>query len=79
MLSDSKAAENAAVFSKENPHRQPHLLHGRLKNKWAVSISGGIRLVFTHDHHDPPKLSDGNIDWKKITKIMIVSISDYHV
>ena len=56
---------------------KPHPLTGDRQGQFALDIGGGNRLVFEPDE-PVPYLSDGGIDWSKVSDITIVFIGDYH-
>lgn len=56
----------------------PHPLTGDRLGQFALSLHGGVRLVFEPDHDPIPMLRAGGIDWARVTRIRIVFIGDYH-
>lgn len=42
-----------------------------------MRLSGGQRLVF-EPADDPVPLTDGHIDWPRVTKVRVTFIGDYH-
>jgi proteic killer suppression protein len=73
-LADLGAAANVA----ELVAGRPHPLAGDRLGQFAVSLAGGVRLVFEPSHNPIPRSDDGMIDWRYVTKIRIVYIGDYH-
>lgn len=57
---------------------RPHPLKGNRRGQFAVSLSGGDRLVFEPSQNPYPITDDGGIDWKSVTSVRIVEIGDYH-
>jgi len=55
-----------------------HELTGNLKGRLAVDLIHPKRLAFEPDHDPPPRKEDGGLDWKKVTRITVVGIGDYH-
>lgn len=57
---------------------RPHPLKGDRLGQFALYLDGGDRLVFESADEPVPTTTDGAIDWKRVTKICIVYIGDYH-
>ena len=53
-------------------------LRQNLKGLLAISLIGQERLAFKPDHEPPPAKEDGGLDWRKVTKLNVVGIGDYH-
>ena len=68
----------AAAHVRELVAGRPHPLTGDRLGQFALSLHGGVRLVFEPDHNPVPMLPDGGIDWARVTRIRIVFIGDYH-
>lgn len=60
------------------PPARCHELTGRRKGQFAVVVSTKMRLIFKPDHHPVPQNKEGGIDLNKITKIIILEVTDYH-
>jgi proteic killer suppression protein len=78
-LNQLRAAPNLDVFRSISPHSHPHPLLRRRVGQWGVRIHGGLRLIF--QPLNPPEeytKADGGVDWRRITKITILEIEDYH-
>ena len=60
------------------PPARCHQLKGSRKGQFAVSAGPRLRVVFKPDHEPVPQLEDGGIDRKRVTKIKIIEIEDYH-
>lgn len=58
---------------------RPHPLTGDRANQFAVSLSGGHRLVFEPANDPVPRHeSDGSVDWTRVTRVRVVFVGDYH-
>lgn len=57
---------------------RPHPLTGDRKGEFALSLSGGCRLVFRPRKLPPPSKEDGGIDWAAVDEICVTYIGDYH-
>lgn len=55
-----------------------HELKQNLKGLLAINLVGAERLAFKPDHEPLPTLAGGELDWSKVTKIIVVGIGDYH-
>lgn len=55
-----------------------HELRENLKGWLAVDLVHPDRLAFEPDHDPLPTRDDGGLDWKQVTKIVVVGIGDYH-
>ncbi len=76
-LAELVAAESLDDIPRVPPVRCHELSHNR-KGQLAVDLVHPKRLVF-RPHHDPvPTRDDGGLDWKRVTKILILEIVDYH-
>lgn len=76
-LGELEAAPSLELLSYLPPPAR-HELKGARKGQFAVWIKQPWRIVF-EPYHDPiPMREDGGIDLSKVTKILIVSVEDYH-
>lgn len=57
---------------------RPHPLERARSGQFALSLAGGVRLVFEPAHERVPRGRDGRIAWKSVTAVRIVYIGDYH-
>lgn len=73
-LADLKAAENVS----ELVAGYPHPLKGDRAGQFSVRLEGGKRLVFRPANEPLPLDENGSIDWKRVTRVCIVFIGDYH-
>ncbi len=55
-----------------------HELKGTRWGQLAANLDGANRLVFEPDHNPIPTKPDGGVDWKRITAVLIIEITDYH-
>lgn len=56
----------------------PHPLKGDRDGQFALTLTGGWRLVFSPGNEPCPLRPDGSIDWIEVTIICIEFIGDYH-
>jgi proteic killer suppression protein len=73
-LSDIEAADNVTELVAGHPHP----LSRDRQGQFAVSLTGGHRLVFAPDHEPVPVTEDGTVDWANVRRVRIVFIGDYH-
>ncbi len=76
-LAELAAADSLADVSRLPPARC-HELRGNRKGQFAVDAAGRMRLIFRPDHNPVPRNESGGIDLSKITKIIILEVTDYH-
>jgi len=60
---------------------EPGHWHELIGDRWgqlAVSLSSRTRLIFEPNHSPRPEKPDGGLDWKQVTAVVIVEITDYH-
>ena len=55
-----------------------HPLKGDRKGKLAVWVSGRMRLVFRPANDPLPLKENEELDWTRVTEIVIEKIEDYH-
>lgn len=60
------------------PQARCHELTGDRKGQLAVDLEHPKRLIFEPDHDPRPQLAAGGLDWKKVTRVYILEIKDYH-
>jgi len=60
------------------PALRCHELSGNRKGELAVWVSERYRIVFKPNHNPLPCKDDGGLDWKLVTKIVIIEVVDYH-
>lgn len=55
-----------------------HELQGDREGQLAMTVHGGFRLVFVPAADSPPVKPDGGLDWRTVTAIRILEVTDYH-
>jgi len=60
------------------PAARCHELSGDRKGQLAVDLLHPKRLILVPDHDPPPTNDDGALDWRLVTRILVVEIVDYH-
>ncbi len=55
---------------------KPHVLTGNKKDQFAITVFQGVRLTFFAI--EPDRNESNNIIWKRVKKININYIGDYH-
>ena len=63
------------------PKVAPVLCHQLTEDRdeqFAVWVDERYRLVFEVDHDMIPRMSDGGIDLKAVTAVVVVEVVDYH-
>ena len=77
-----RLAELAAAESLDDVARVPptrcHELGQDRKGQLAVDLVHPWRLVFEPDHDPLPTKEDGGLDWKQVTRILVIEVGDYH-
>jgi len=78
-LAELRAASTLNDFwpPKTGPERC-HELTGSRKSQLSVDLDHPYRLILTPNHNPIPCKSDGGLDWKQITAILILGIEDTH-
>lgn len=76
-LQELEAAECLADISKVPPPRC-HEMSGDRKGQLSVDLQQPYRLLFIPANDPIPRMSDGGLDWNKVTEIEIVEIKDTH-
>jgi len=71
------ASENLEDFGKL-PHAGSHPLTGNRRGQFACYGKYPFRLVFEPDHDPVPRKPDGGVDLRKVTRIKIVTVENYH-
>ncbi|MER8748084.1 system killer suppression protein [Mesorhizobium sp. M1050] len=71
------AAPALADVPTDKPFRR-HLLEGDRKGQWSVAVKNGICICLVPDHDPVPEMESGGIDLKKVTKVRIIYVGDYH-
>ena len=73
----SKAADTPDDISRLPPARCHELKQDR-KGQLAVDLVHPKRLIFEPDHDPVPKKKDGGVDWKGVTRVLVIEVTDYH-
>ena len=73
-LADLASAANVSELAAGHPHP----LKGDRAGQFAISLEGGVRLVFEPANDPIPKTQDDAIDWANVTIVRIIFIGDYH-
>ena len=73
-ISDILAAESVSELNAG----EPHPLSRKREGQYAITICGGLRLIFVPANNPTPLNESNNIDWQNVTKIIIIEIVDYH-
>lgn len=63
------------------PYRGParcHELTGDRSGQLSVDLDHPYRLVFKPDHEPPPERDEGGLDWRQVSRILILEIVDTH-
>jgi len=63
------------------PYKGPercHELTGERKGQLSVDLDHPYRLIFEPSNESVPLKSDGGLDWKQVTEIIIIGIEDTH-
>lgn len=60
------------------PAARCHELSGNRKGQIAVNLVDPKRLILVPDYDQPPTKEDGGLDWKLVTRILVLDILDYH-
>jgi proteic killer suppression protein len=55
---------------------RPHPLRGDREGQYALSLSGGCRLVLIPIDDPIPRIGDGSVSWANVTAARIVFIGD---
>lgn len=76
-LAEFKAAETLDDISRLPPARCHELEQDR-KGQLAVDLVYPKRLIFEPDHRPIPKKEGAGLDWKGVTRVLVIEIVDYH-
>ena len=76
-LAELRAAPDLEAM-KSLPGARCHELSGDRKGQLAVDLAHPKRLILVPDHEPPPTKQDGGLDWRRVTRIFVVEIVDYH-
>lgn len=70
-LADLLAAPNCDEIVTGNP-----LPTNGVSPKLAITLWKGYRMIFSVNHPQCPKRSNGNIDWSRVTRLRLVKIEN---
>jgi proteic killer suppression protein len=73
-LSDSETLDVMRTL----PGPRCHELSQDRNGQFAVDLVHPNRLIFRPDHDPRPVKKDGGLDWSKVTKIVVVEVTNYH-
>ena len=73
-----RRSADATLFLEEKLAGKLHPLSGTRAGQLARNLVGGRRLVFEPADLPIPRSEDGGIAWRRVTRIRIVYIGDYH-
>ena len=76
-LADLMAADNLETL-RFLPQMRAHELTGDRAGQISVDVKHPRRLLLVPDHAEIPRKPDGGLDWKRVTKVKILSILDTH-
>lgn len=76
-LIDLMAADNLETL-RFLPQMRAHELTGDRAGQISVDVKHPRRLLLVPDHAVIPRKPDGGLDWKRVTKVKILSILDTH-
>lgn len=60
------------------PQMRAHELAGDRAGQISVDVKHPRRLLLVPDHPEIPRKPDGGLDWKRVTKVKILGVSDTH-
>ena len=70
-------ADNLVELSKL-PQTRVHELSGDRNEQISVDVKHPYRLLLRSDHDETPRKADGGLDWNRITKVVVLDITDTH-
>lgn len=76
-LAELRAADTLAIM-RVIPRARCHELRGDRKRELSVDLDHPYRLIFVPEHDPMPTVSDGGLDWPKVTRIKILGVEDTH-
>lgn len=56
----------------------PHFLKGDRKEDLSIAVKKGLRIIVRPDLDEAIYISNGNVNFYKITKIKVYKLEDYH-
>jgi plasmid maintenance system killer protein len=76
-LAELKAADSLADLSRLPPARC-HELTGDRAGQLSVDLAHPYRLLFQPANHPVPRKDDGGLNWKGVTKVVVLEVCDTH-
>jgi proteic killer suppression protein len=76
-LADLMAADNLETL-RFLPQMRAHELTGDRAGQISVDVKHPRRLLLVPDHAEIPRKPDGGLDWRRVTKVKILCITDTH-
>ena len=76
-LMELKAAQTLEDISRL-PAARCHELAGNRKGLLSVDVTQPYRLIFEPDHDPAPRKPDDGLDWRKVTKVVVLEVVDTH-
>ena len=76
-LPDLMAADNLETL-RFLPQMRAHELTGDRAGQISVDVKHPRRLLLVPDHAEIPRKPDGGLDWRRVTKVKILCITDTH-
>ncbi|HOX00968.1 MAG TPA: type II toxin-antitoxin system RelE/ParE family toxin [Candidatus Paceibacterota bacterium] len=76
-MAELRAAENLEAL-RFLPRARCHELKGDRRRQLSVDLNHPYRLLFAPDHEPAPELPSGGLDWKQVTRIIILGVEDTH-
>lgn len=55
-----------------------HELRQDRRGQLAIDVSDHLRLILTPTIDPPPTRDDGGLDWRAVTEVTILEVTDYH-
>ena len=76
-LDELSAADNLEVM-RTLPQARCHELKGNRAGQLSVDLEHPYRLLFSPAHDPVPRKDDGGLDWKRVTAVEILEVTDTH-
>lgn len=77
-LEQMEAADNLDHLRLISPGARPEPLKGKRKGQYSVRLHAGFRLLFVPAANRKEYETPDGPDWRKVTKIRIMEVVDYH-
>ncbi len=72
------AADSLYEFEPDLKPERCHELKGERKGQFSMDLNHPLRLIFKPDHDIESIMKNGVIDWRSITRIVILEVVDPH-